>query len=188
MSTDLIRIQKKVKKYKQILKNTKQYRKAWNESMKPLIVETLERISEETKLNAEIQVQDNLENLELIIFSLGRTTSGISEKVDDDVLKPMIKFNGALIYQQLFNGKVLIMISLPFIEGNGEPRPPSTVEILRPHELNEEFIYRHVEKFFNDVTAWEDYDDDAPLQKPTFNPIGFNKLSMEDQDGITDEA
>lgn len=187
MSADLIRIQEKVKKYKQILKNTKQYRKAWNESMKPLIMDTLEKIIEHAKLDAEIQVQDTIENLELIVFNLGRTTSGISEKVDEDVLKPMIKFNGALIYQQLFNGKVLIMISLPFIEGNGEPRPPSTVEILRPNELNEEFIYRHVEKFFSDVTEWEDYDDDAPQQKPAFNPIGFKAITLEDSDGIVDE-
>lgn len=188
MSADLIRIQEKVKKYRQILKNTKEYRKAWEDSLKSMIVDTLENIIDETKLDAEIQVQDSLKNLELVVFSLGRTTSGISERVDDDVLKPMIKFNGALIYQQLFNGKVLVMISLPFIEGNAEPRPPSTVEILRPHELNEGFIHRHVEKFFSDVTEWEDYDDDAPTQKPAFNPIGFNTIALEDADGIVDEA
>ena len=171
---DLIRIKQKVKKYKSILKNTKEYRKEWPK-LKSMIVENLETIAMETGLPAEIDVQDKVENLEVIIYNLGRTTSGISEKVDDDVKKPMIKNNGALIYQQLFNGKLLVMISLPFIEGYGDPRPPKTIEILRPHELTVPFIHRHVETFLTDVTEWEDYDDDVPQQKVGFNPIGFQK-------------
>ncbi len=169
---DLFNIEQKVKKYKQILKNTKDYRKEWPK-LKEMIIENLEEIAEKTGLPAEVDVQDNVENLEVIIYNLGRTTSGISEKVDDEVRKPMIKSNGALLYQQLFNGKILIMVALPYIEGYGDPRPPKTIEILRPHELTVPFIHRHVETFLTDVTEWEDYDDDVPQQKIGFNPIGF---------------
>lgn len=181
---DLSMIKSKVNKYKQILKNTKDYRKEWPK-LKEMIIENLEKIAEETGLPAEVDVQDNVENLEVIIYNLGRTTSGISEKVDDVVRKPMIKSNGALLYQQLFNGKILIMVALPYIEGYGDPRPPKTIEILRPHELTVPFIHRHVETFMTDVTEWEDYDDDVPQQKIGFNPIGFqstSELLQEDTD------
>ncbi len=171
---DLSNIRQKVNKYKSILNNTIQYRKDWNDGLKDMIVSTLVKISKETDLNAEIEVQDNVENMELIIFNLGRTTSGIYEKVDETVRKPMIKTNGALIYQQLFNGKILVLIALPYIEGYGEPRPPKTIEILRPGELKQPFLLRHVETFLKDVTEWEDYDDDLPQQAVNFNPIGFN--------------
>ena len=123
-----------------------------------------------------------MENLEIVIFNLGMQKSGMSEKVNDGLKKPMIKSNGGLIYQQLFNGKILIMIAMPFIEGYGEPRPPKTIEILRPEELKQPFIYRHVETFLKDVTEWEDYDDDLPQQNATFNPIGFVKPPELDAD------
>ena len=157
---DLGSIHQKVQKYKSILDNTIQYRKVWDESLRDMIITSLVRISKETNLQAEVELQDKVENMELIVFNLGRTASGISEKVDHTLRKPMFKSNGALIYQQLFNGKILVLISLPFIEGYGEPRPPKTVEILRPHEVKEPFILRHLETFLQDVTEWEDYDDD----------------------------
>jgi hypothetical protein len=67
------------------------------------------------------------------------------------------------------------MIVSPFIEGYGQPKPPMTLEILRPDELKQPFIIRHMEAFLKNITEWEDFDDDEP-QKSTngFNPIGFN--------------
>lgn len=177
---DLGNILQKVSKYKKILNNTKEYRLNWKDGLKQMIIDTLESINKETDLGAEVEVQDGIENMELIIFNLGRTTSGISEKVDEKVRKPMIKSNGALIYQQLFNGKILVMIALPMIEGYGEPRPPKTIEILRPEELKQPFILRHMETFLKDITEWEDYDDDLPQQTPAFNPIGFHSQANND--------
>ena len=55
--------------------------------------------------------------IESVVLDLGRSSSGISENLEDtDVKRTMIKSNGALIYQQLFNGKVMVMITAPFIE------------------------------------------------------------------------
>ena len=101
---------------------------------------------------------------------------------DTDIKRIMIKTNGALVYQQLFNGKIMIMIVSPSIEGYGEPKPPKMMEILRPEELKTPFILRHIEAFLKDITEWEDYDDDEP-QKPNnaFSPIGFNR-DYDDED------
>jgi hypothetical protein len=70
----------------------------------------------------------------------------------------------------------MVMIAPPYIEGYGEPKPPTTIEILRPEELKTPFILRHLETFFKDITEWEDFDDDQPPKSPMgFQPIGFNR-------------
>ncbi len=171
----------KVEAYKNLLQNTVKYRKSWPKKIKPMIIETLEEIEKSTKIGGKIEVKDQVENLEAIIFDLGRSSSGLHESIDDSgVKRTMIKSDGALIYQQLFNGKIMVMTVNPHIEGYGEPKPPQMVEILRPEELKPGFILRHMEIFINNISDWEDYDDDAPEDKKKgFQPIGFNS-HMED--------
>lgn len=177
---DIGTLASKANDYKRILKNTTEYRKKWPKGMKPLIMNTLQEILKQTELPGTIKEQDKIENLEAIVLDLGRTASGISESLEDtDIKRKMIKSNGALVYQQLFNGKVMIMTVSPFIEGYGEPKPPRPMEILRPEELTEAFIIRHVETFLKEITEWEDYDDDEPTQKNAFQPIGFQRMVEE---------
>ena len=181
MAIDLGTLISKANEYKQILDNTQSYRKEWPKKMKPLILNTLEEILKQTKIKGKVQAQDNIENLEAVVLDLGRSASGISENLENtDIKRAMIKSNGALIYQQLFNGKVMIMTVSPYIEGYGEPKPPKPLEILRPNELTEGFIIRHVEIFLKEITEWEDYDDDEPSTKNAFNPIGFNREILTD--------
>ena len=174
---DLGSLPVKVNAYKQILKNTLQYRKAWKTDLKDMIIDTLSYINESTKLGAEVTVKDSIENMEAVVLDLGRVHSGMSEVIDSkDLKKKIIKTQGGLIYQQLFNGKIMVMIIYPYIEGYGEPRPPKNVEILRPEEVKQSFVIRHFEQFMREITEWEDYDDDQP-SKPLigFNhPIGIN--------------
>lgn len=181
MAIDLGTLISKANDYKQILENTDDYRKKWAKKMKPTILKTLKEILKQTKIKGTIDEQDNIENLEAIILNLGRSASGIRENLENtDIKRAMIKSNGALIYQQLFNGKVMIMTVAPYIEGYGEPKPPKPLEILRPEELSEGFIIRHVEVFLKEITEWEDYDDDEPSTKNAFNPIGFNRDVLEE--------
>ena len=182
MAIDLGTLISKANDYKQILENTQEYRKKWPKKMKPLILKTLNEIIKQTGINATIEEQDKIENLEAIVLDLGRSASGISENLENtNIKRAMIKSNGALIYQQLFNGKVMIMLVNPYIEGYGEPKPPRPLEILRPEELTQSFIIRHVETFLKEITEWEDYDDDEPSTKHAFNPIGFNREIIVDE-------
>ena len=96
------------------------------------------------------------------------------QKVGDDIQRHMIKNNGSLIYQQLFNGKVIVLINYPFIESYGQPSNPKTIGIYRPEELKSPFLTRHLEEFVTEITNWEDYDDDEPNQK-----LGF-QLNFQD--------
>ena len=187
INMDLGSLPSKVNAYKQILRNTIQYRKAWKSNLKQMIIDTLTFINDSTDLDASVVVRDAIENMEAVVLDLGRVHSGMSEVIDSkDLKKTIVKTQGGLIYQQLFNGKIMVMIIFPYIEGYGDPRPPKNVEILRPAELKKSFVIRHFEQFIKEITEWEDYDDDQP-NKPIigFNqPIGFSNSK---EDIIVDE-
>lgn len=183
MSLDLTTLNNRVDDYKIILENTKNFRQDWKESLKPMIIDTLGQVVKKTNLIADVVVKDQVENLEAIVLDLGRVHSGMKEKVEDtDIKKTIIKTQGAVVYQQLFNGKVMVMFVYPYIDGYGEPRPPRNLEILRPHELKQEYIIKHMEEFVKEITQWEDYDDDVPAKSAIgfANPIGFQQEATED--------
>lgn len=166
-------LKSKVKNYQTVLQNTTDYRVAWNKQLKEEILNRLKELVEATGLDANIEVKDQMENLEAIVLSLGEVKSGLSQKINAEVQRHLIKHNGSLIYQQLFNGKVIVLINYPQIEGYAQPRPPKTIAIYRPEEIKPPFILRHMEDFMKEVTNWEDYDDDEPTQR-----IGFNMNFM----------
>ncbi|MEO1715180.1 MAG: hypothetical protein AAFU60_17770, partial [Bacteroidota bacterium] len=139
----------------------------------------LEQLSKATELEAEVSTKCDLENLEAVVLSLGDIKSGMSKKVNNSISRDLIKHNGSLIYQQLFNGKVIVLINYPAIENYGQPRPPKTIGIYRPEEIQPPFFIRHLEEFMREVTNWEDYDDDEPHKK-----IGFN-LNFEKTGGLS---
>lgn len=178
---DLMNLKKKVAIYKEIVANTRNYRDAWDNSLMKKIEDALGRFSEGANLKASIKEIGDVENLSAIVLSLGQVKSGIFEEVNDAIKRHLIKHNGSLIYQQLFNGKIIVMIQYPYIENIGQPRPPKTIGIYRPEELKEPFLLRHLEEFITEVTNWEDFDDDEPNQR-----IGFN-LNFPQHDLITAE-
>jgi len=170
---DLFNLKRKVDTYKEVLENTKNYRQQWHQNLKDSIIQTLTNIIEATGLEAKITTKGEIDNLEAVVLSLGDMASGLSQHVGEKLKRELIKHNGSLIYQQLFNGKVIVLIQYPMIENYGEPRPPKTIAIYRPEELKEPFFIRHVEDFIKEITDWEDFDDDEPNKK-----IGF-KMNFE---------
>lgn len=172
---DLFNLQRKVDTYKEVLTNTQNYRGEWKTHLREYIIKTLTEIVNATSLEATITTKLEIDNLEAVILSLGDMGSGLTQQIGSQLKRELIKTNGALIYQQLFNGKVIVLIQYPMIENYGEPRPPKTVAIYRPEELKEPFFVRHVEDFIKEITDWEDYDDDEPNKK-----IGF-KMNFENQ-------
>ena len=184
MNLETSSLQLRANRYKTVLQNTQNYREAWHAEIKPMIISSLTELIQTIDIKAEVKVQDKITNLEAIILDLGKSSSGISEFLEDtDIKRTMIKTNGSLIYQQLFNGKIMVMFMSPHIEGYGEPKPPKALEILRPDELKKPFFIRHIETFLKDITDWEDYDDDEPKKTgAAFNPIGFNRASEVGED------
>ncbi|MCB0563296.1 MAG: hypothetical protein KDD01_02845, partial [Phaeodactylibacter sp.] len=59
-----------------------------------------------------------------------------------------------------------------------QPRPPKTIAIYRPEELKEPYFVRHMEDLIQEITNWEDYDDDEPNKKIGFQ-LNFNPDGIE---------
>ncbi len=167
-NNQLFNLKRKVQQYEEVLDNTANYREAWHNTTRDSIRSILQQVIDETGLKAEVELRSDIENLEAVVMSLGQSKSGMYQKVSDEVQRHLIKHNGSLVYQQLFNGKIIVLINYPFIENYGKPRPPKTVAIYRPEELRKPYFIRHIEEFMQDVTNWEDYDDDEPNKR-----IGF---------------
>ncbi len=159
---DLSNLKRKVKQYQEVLANTTAYRETWKSTLKQSILDQLNGMIKECNLNAEVKIKDDVENLEAIVLSLGQMESGLYEKINKDVNRHLIKHNGSLIYQQLFNRKIIVLINFPEIEGYGKPQLPRTIAIYRPEEIKPPFLIRHMEELIKDVTSWEDFDDDEP--------------------------
>lgn len=182
MDTDLLNLQRKANQYKEVLQNTESYRQVWKDSLRQAIVQQLEQLSEAVELKVKVEVRSDMENLEAVVLSLGEVKSGVYQQVGEDIQRHLIKHNGSLIYQQLFNGKVIVLINYPHIENYGQPRPPKTIAIYRPEELKDPFFLRHMEEFLTEITNWEDYDDDEPNKRIGFH-LNFNPTGVEQEDG-----
>ena len=190
MEKRITKLQEKVKAYKEVLQNTKEYRKQWQLKTKGFIIQQLLAVIEHTGLKAKVTEKDKIENLESVMLDLGRSSSGIGESLDNTDFKNfMVKNNGALIYQQLFNGKIMVMLVSPHIEGYGEPKSPEGREILRPEEVTEESIQKNIESLLDVLIQWEDYDDELSNVKNAFQPIGFKHgpISENGDEEETDE-
>lgn len=175
---DIQNLIRRVQRYEEILQNTARYREVWNTELRAYIQNTLNDMIKGSGMRATTEHVTGTTNLEAVILTMGNGKSGVAQTVAQDVHRELIKHNGSLIYQQLFNGKVIVMINYPFIENYGEPRPPKTIAIYRPEELKEPFFVRHVETFIDEITRWEDYDDDQPDENQR---IGF-KLNFSPQE------
>jgi hypothetical protein len=175
--SDTLNLRRKVERYKEVLQNTRNYREAWRKGLKQNIIDQLTELSKAGGLQCLIEGRNDIENLEAVTLTLGSEESGLGEPVGPALRRDLIKHNGSLVYQQLFNGKVLVLVNFPYIEKYGQPQPPKTIAIYRPEELKEPYFQRHLETFISDMTAWEDYDDDQPEPNQR---IGF-KMNFEQE-------
>lgn len=166
---ELYNLKKKVARYKEIIQNIREYREIWKTSLRDNIAQKLNYMVEQSELEADIEIRTEMENLEAVVLNLGDVKSGMYTQVNEEIKRHLIKHKGALIYQQLFNGKIIVLIQYPYIENYGQPKQPKTIAIYRPEELQDPYIIRHIEQFIQEISTWEDFDDDEPN-----NRIGFN--------------
>lgn len=174
---DLFNFQRKAEHYRNMLANTQRYRDAWRDSLKAELIATLREAIEAGRLDATVEERQDIVNLGAVVLSLGLAHSGLGENVGENIRRELVKTNGALVYQQLFNGKILVLINFPHIEKYGQPQPPRQIAIYRPEELKRPYLIRHLEEFITEMANWEDFDDERPESQQR---IGF-KLNFEQE-------
>jgi hypothetical protein len=174
-------LKERAKKYTDILDQVMTYRADWGGHLKEFILTHTNNVLDQTSIAAKVQVEEQFENLESITISLGKSISGISENVDGFTKRTIIKDKGALIYSQLFNGKIQVWMTYPIIEGLMQPKPPKMIGIYAPKEFDENLILSNFDQFFKELIDWENYDDDQPGHEP-MNKIGFGIQRTEEED------
>jgi hypothetical protein len=170
MEPQLNNLKRRVERYKEILANTNLYRETWHNELRDGISKQLKNLADACGLNATIEINEETKNLGMVILSLGSVESGMVQTLSGQIQRDLVKFNGSLAYQQLFNGKIMVSINYPQIETYGQALPAKVIAIYRPEELKEPFFIRHLEVFINEITQWEDFDDDQQANPP----IGFH--------------
>jgi hypothetical protein len=185
METDLQNLKKRTEAYREILKNTETYRAVWDTNLREMIKQSLKEMNDFVSLGGEVEMHERLDNLEAVQFTLGSVLSGMKEEVAKNVHRTLIKHNGSLVYQQLFNGKIMVVINYPFIEGYGQPLPPKNLAIYRPEELKLPYLIKHMEQFIHEITLWEDFDDDEPREAN--QAIGF-KLNFDSDHAVNTQT
>ncbi len=161
----------RVQQYQKLLQNTQQYRKAWDETLKNKLTTWLTELIEEVGLSAEVEEAETpYVNLHGIMLSLGFERTDIAQVIDDEVHKPLYKFNGALGYYQVFNGKIKTVIHFPSIEEIQKPLPDKVLGIYRPDEFTKDLIVEHLVRFMEEICQYEDFDDEEPPPSIGFHP------------------
>ena len=95
------------------------------------------------------------QNLEAVVFSLGSEDSGITLEVEGNTFS-YIKHYGHLVFGQLHNGEISVVISLPYIEElvtNNEQE--IIMDPLKPSELTEDKILDVFHVFLTKIVEWE---------------------------------
>jgi hypothetical protein len=170
MDSQINNLKRRVERYKEVLENTNKYRETWEKELRDSIRNQLKTLADACGLSAVVEVNEATKNLGSVALNLGSVESGLVQLLSGQIQRDLVKFNGSLAYQQLFNGKIMVSINYPQIEAYGQPMQPKVVAIYRPEELKEPFFIRHLEEFVNEITQWEDFDDD----QQTNTPIGFH--------------
>lgn len=175
-------IKEKAAKYKTLLGTVDAYRTDWEKKLKKFIIKESKAILAATEIEADVDSESTVHGLEAITIKLGMRKSGIYQKMDSGEKKAIWKDYGSLIFGQLFNGKVQVWMTYPILEGLMEPKQPRMIGIYAPPEFNDALILSNIEFFINELIAWEDYDDDAPTDKP--KTIGFGTGANLDPDQL----
>lgn len=143
--------------YRNAVNTAKQYRADWKDGVREQIINTLTKIVEETKMNAEVKKEDKMDGMQLVYLAFKKRESGISEHFEDTT-RPYMKEGGYLFYTQIYNGKISVFISLPTIENFIDRKPPKPLGVFDPSDITEAIIVDHVTKFLKEMAMWEDND------------------------------
>jgi hypothetical protein len=149
-------IKNRVIDFNKALSEIEENRKLWNEGIRDMLSNDLVEIKNTLNLpSVRIEVDEVNQNLQAVSFIIDPMRSGITCPTEDGRTKSFIKQGCALHFYQLYNGKIEIVMSYPFIEEIIPKQPNMIIGKLDPNELTEAIISKMVETLFAEMTKWE---------------------------------
>ncbi len=152
----------KVERYEESVEKVKQNRKYWQESTKPLLIQTLKEIKTSYPIGWDVQVLDWTTNSEGVNITFGNMPSGITQKSEKS-FRHFIKNGGTIVFSQSGNGNIFIIIRYPSIEEFVSEKEHKLLEMVSPDQITREFIIKKVSVFLEEMTKWEKSNEEIPL-------------------------
>jgi hypothetical protein len=130
-------------------------RKFWNAQTNQLILGTFKGVAQSVpNLDWEVRKVDAMENLDILMLGFKNESSGIVGQIQG-VLKFFAKVSGKLIYSQVYNGEVYVLIDYPHVEHHVERQQPKFIGKFRPDEITVDLVLDHINEFLEEMLGWE---------------------------------
>ncbi|MBQ4819701.1 hypothetical protein [Aquimarina sp. MMG016] len=157
-------LEERVIDYRNSIKTVVDKRMLWKTSTRPLLVKTLQTITEQYNIGWKVQELSWIHNNEAVNITFD---SFPPELIDCTNLIPAYQFipGGALVFSQSYNGDIYVVMIYPEIEN--APQESNLIElgIYAPKSLTEKLIVEKVDEFLKEMIRWE-----VPQLK---NKVGF---------------
>jgi hypothetical protein len=130
-------------------------RKVWNAQTNHLITEIFQVIAQNVpNLNWEVKKIDGMENLDILMLGFKNESSGIVGQVQG-VFKFFSKISGKLIYSQVYNSEVYVLIDYPHVEHHVERQTPKFLGKFLPAQITHDIVLDHINEFLEEMLNWE---------------------------------
>jgi len=100
----------------------------------------------------------NLASPRELQFTFGKTNSGFTNG-EGESASILTKIGGCLIYRQLYNGKIKVLIGLPYIDRIRPQQSLIEIAVLGPRDISQQLVAEHFEAFLEKITDWEEEDE-----------------------------
>ena len=148
-------LDKAVKSYLESLEKVLEKRKLWNESTRPLLLETLKGIEERFSLGWKVQELNWLWNNKAVNLMFDSVPKELADRVD--YLHDFEFIRGtALVFSQKYNGDISVMILYPEVSAAGSENEFKELGSFHPKEIEAAFIEEKVSAFLEEIMVWED--------------------------------
>lgn len=140
--------------YCSVTKRTEERQAEWNAKTKDLVFRTLSAIVTELRSSATAghmkhilaTKEESVRNFDTVAIGFPPMPTDIVYKKGNAIIGAT-KIGGHLFYSQVFNGKILVGISFPYVTELQDAKPNMGIALLDPEEITEEMIFRDVEHF-----------------------------------------
>ncbi len=138
-------------KYNERIKLINQRRDLWTNATRARLKDTLDAIVVEAN-NQHFLVQENIsaKNWESVNLVLTAQPSGII--IDRKVV---LQSASALIFSQIYNGKIMVCIQYPSIDGIVEKSADLVLGYYEPSSLTEDVIMNSFKSYMDELNKWE---------------------------------
>jgi hypothetical protein len=139
---------------------TNKLRQLWKTSTKEVIVNELIYYRDELLKGWDVRVDEAWLNKGSVTLYLPANKSDIY-RLDQDGETGYIKHESALVFAQLINGLIAVIVRYPYIEELQQQKPDKRLATMNPKELlDTDVIDGFIAQYLDELIAWERNDEE----------------------------